>query len=280
MTYPATLAEVARLDRTAITYRTDCGPDSTMVWRKWGSGPNLVLIHGGAGTWMHWIRNIDVLAERHTVWAPDLPAFGDSDVPPGRLDADTIAPCVGRGLTELLKGEPFDLVGFSFGGLVSGLIAAEQPQGLRKLVLVSVAALGIVAAPPAFQSLRGVEGLEARLAVLKVNLNRLMIADLAKIDDAAVEIQNWGTARERAKNRTLPLTDILLGLAPRWRGPIYGIWGEEDPVYREQLPELRKKTARLGLRRSVFLKGTGHWLQYETPAEFNAQLLSILGEEI
>ncbi len=101
----------------------------------------MVLLHGGAGSWMHWIKNIDALARSRTVWAPDIPGFGDSDLPADNLDADTLAPFVLEGALEVLRGERFDLVGFSFGGLVSALIAAQAPATLDRLVLVSVAAL-------------------------------------------------------------------------------------------------------------------------------------------
>jgi len=37
-----------------------------------GSGPDVVLFHGGMGSWKHWIRNVDPLAARFTVHALDL----------------------------------------------------------------------------------------------------------------------------------------------------------------------------------------------------------------
>ncbi len=51
------------------------------AWRGRGSGPPLVLLHGGHGSWAHWARNIDALALHFTVWAPDLPVYGDSTPP-------------------------------------------------------------------------------------------------------------------------------------------------------------------------------------------------------
>jgi pimeloyl-ACP methyl ester carboxylesterase len=29
-----------------------------VVWRSWGSGPPLLLLHGLHGSWMHWVRNV------------------------------------------------------------------------------------------------------------------------------------------------------------------------------------------------------------------------------
>jgi len=53
-----------------------------VVWRRFGAGPALVLLHGGHGRWLHWARNIRAWAKQHTVWVPDMPGYGESDVPP------------------------------------------------------------------------------------------------------------------------------------------------------------------------------------------------------
>ena len=47
-----------------------------------------VLLHGGSGSWNHWVRNIDaLLASGRQVIAPDLPGFGDSARPDDVSDA-------------------------------------------------------------------------------------------------------------------------------------------------------------------------------------------------
>src|SRR5207249_5621844 len=49
-----------------------------MAERRRGSGPDLVLFHGGMGSWKHWIRNIEPLARHFTVHALDHPSYGAS----------------------------------------------------------------------------------------------------------------------------------------------------------------------------------------------------------
>ena len=44
-----------------------------------GSGPLIVLCHGGAGSHTHWTRNIDALSAHFRVRALDLPGYGESD---------------------------------------------------------------------------------------------------------------------------------------------------------------------------------------------------------
>ena len=270
------LAEINRIDALANQVRTACGPAASMVWRRWGSGPHLVLLHGGAGSWMHWIRNVESLAASHTVWAPDLPGFGDSDLPGENLDADSLFPLVFAGLREILKDEPFDLVGFSFGGLVAALIAAERPVNLRCLVLVSVAAMGLFSENPVLRPMRGVTDPAERKEVYRANLHALMLADAADIDELAIAVQSASASRERVRNRKLVLTDILLRLCGEWACPAFGIWGRQDMLYRDQLDKLMGVSSMLGMRDRVIIDGAGHWLQYEKAGAFNGVLLDVL----
>ena len=64
------------LDRAAV-HETPCG-DGTMVWHTWGAGAPLVMLHGGSGSWAHWLRNIGtVVAAGRMACVPDLPGFGE-----------------------------------------------------------------------------------------------------------------------------------------------------------------------------------------------------------
>ena len=52
-----------------------------MVWHAWneGAGAPLVLLHGGNGSWRHWVRQIQPFAATRCVIAADLPGLGESD---------------------------------------------------------------------------------------------------------------------------------------------------------------------------------------------------------
>src|SRR5690606_4863374 len=86
--------------------------------------------------------NIEALvATGRQVWAPDLPGFGDSDGVPGGQDADTMLEPLHQGLRWLLGQRAFDLVGFSFGGMTAGMLAARFAQGVRQLGVVGAPAM-------------------------------------------------------------------------------------------------------------------------------------------
>ena len=115
--------EALRVLSLARRHTTPCG-DGQLVWHAWGREQDepLVLLHGGSGSWTHWIRNVEALAAAaRRVVVPDLPGFGDSARPPGGQDADFVAPALATGLRELLGDAPVDVVGFSFGGLTAAI---------------------------------------------------------------------------------------------------------------------------------------------------------------
>jgi pimeloyl-ACP methyl ester carboxylesterase len=90
---------IAALDRTSVHRTTPIGAND-VVWRVWGQGPPLVLLHGGTGSWMHWVRNIEALAHDFTLLVPDLPGSGESAIPRPPISADSIG---ARGAMEPLK---------------------------------------------------------------------------------------------------------------------------------------------------------------------------------
>lgn len=269
-------AFLERLERQAERHETFPVAGARMAWRRWGSGRPLLLLHGGGGSWMHWLRNIESFSADRSVWVPDLPGFGDSDLPREGIDADAIAPMVLAGARALLQGAAFDLVGFSFGGVVAGHMAVAPAPEIERLVLVGATGLGLLGKPPALQRMHGIQDPAARAAVLSHNLGALMIHDPARIDALALASQENGVTKEKSKGRRLAGSHVMLRLAPSWRCPAYGIWGAEDAIYRHQLPALRSTAARLGLQRMILMDGVGHWAQYEGWELFNPLLQELL----
>ena len=95
-----------------------------MAARTRGSGPDVVLFHGGMGCWRHWTRNIEPLAERFTVHALDHPSYGASASVPRETTGKEYLDLVHRLFLEMLPGDaPLRFAGFSFGAAV-GLRAA------------------------------------------------------------------------------------------------------------------------------------------------------------
>lgn len=106
-----------------------------------GQGPPVVLIHGVAGRAAQWEQTAQLLAENHTVIAPDLLGHGDSAKPRGDYSLGAHA----SGIRDLLVGlniERASVVGHSLGGGIAMQFAYQFPERCQRLVLVSSGGLG------------------------------------------------------------------------------------------------------------------------------------------
>jgi len=257
---------------------TPCGA-GTMVWRVWGSGPPLILLHGGYGSWTHWIRNVLVLARRFTVIAPDLPGLGESSTPPEPHTAEGLAAIIVEGLDIVLsKDAAPHIAGFSFGGVLGGHVAAQLGDRLRALTLVGSNGLGLVRQPTTLQRVPAGVSAEEALAVHRRNLGALMIADPAKIDELAVYIQSQNAPRGRVRSRRFSRADTLARALPLVKARLDGIWGARDATAYPHLDERARvlRSFQPGARFEV-IAGAGHWVQYEAAERFNPLLAEIAG---
>ncbi len=106
-----------------------------------GSGHPLVLVHGVGGSSLTFRWNMEELSERYRVYALDLPGHGRSEKPDIRYAAEDSVPFLITFLEQVVGG-PAALVGVSAGGLMCALLAAERPDLVTHLVMVSSAGLG------------------------------------------------------------------------------------------------------------------------------------------
>lgn len=273
-------AVVADIESRAEVHRTPCGAGS-MVWHSWGRGAPLALLHGGYGSWTHWIRNVEFLARCYRVLVPDLPGLGDSDTPPEPDRPEKIAEIVASGLRSLMTAsETADIAGFSFGGLIGGLVAEQLGAQARRLVLVGSGGLGIRrGAPIELVTWRDLPGEAARRAAHLENLAILMIADRANIDDLAVHLQVRNAERARLRSRVLSRVPALPTAIPRMSARLQGIWGERDITAQGVLDDVRHRLQSLqpGAGFTVIPRA-GHWVQYEAAEAFNATLRRLLDQ--
>jgi 2-hydroxy-6-oxonona-2,4-dienedioate hydrolase len=272
------LAPLDRLARSAAVVTSPCGA-GRMVWHRWGAGPALVLLHGGYGSWTHWLRNIDALAARHTVFAADLPGLGDSDAPPAPVTPEGLAAIIAAGLeTVLPSGERFHLVGFSFGAMLGSFVAAALGPRVRSMTLVGSASMGLRRAPmQEMQPPRAHMSRAEMLALQRTNLGILMFADAAAIDDLAVHLQRENVARARLKSRVFAPQNLLGPVLPRITAPLGGIWGERDATACPWVEERRDMLRHI--QPDAFfavIPGAGHWVMYEAADAFNRTLLGRL----
>ena len=250
------------------------------VWHVWNrdAGQPLVLLHGGSGSWNHWLRNVLPLSKDRGVWALDTPGLGDSELPSGAVDANDLHGPLEQGLQLLFADQALDIVGFSFGGLVAGFLAADYPQRVKRLVLVGIPGLGLSNQIVNMRGFRADMTQQQRYEVHRNNLLAIMLHDDKHITPELLDMQEHNVVRDRLRRRRIARSDAMLKLQTQWQCPVFGIWGEHDALYQGSLHLIQGLLSSSDLRAFHVVPGAGHWVQFENAETFNALLLNCLAD--
>ena len=270
-----------------------------------GHGTPVVFIHGlGSSGYMEWRRNLEPAAERHRVYAPDLPGYGRTDKPRVRYTIPYFARFVRRYM-DFLGLRRAAVIGASLGGRIALEMALEQPRLVRKLVLVNTLGLGrpqvrmaqmaygLVTIPRVGEAVMGIardaltwaprkviRRFAARYAGVSVDLEATM--DDSYLDDlrdmyAADGFHNayLSTVRSLVNPRALfgghhDVTRRLNEL----KIPVQLIWGAADPLF--PLAHAERAQSLIGEASLAVIDSAGHTPQAEQPDEFNRVLFSFL----
>ncbi len=257
-----------------------------MRYLRGGSGPALLLIHGLLGYSFSWRFNLAALAQHATVYAPDLLGVGYSERPRA-LDCSVRATAarMWRFLDELGIGQA-DILGTSQGGAVTMMMAALQPQRVRRLVLVApvnpwsrhgrllIRVLATRAGALAFRALQPV-------LTPRYFLHR-MYGDVRRVAPGTLEGYHAPLAVPGTVEHGLAilrcwhadLRELRSALPTISRIPTLLIWGSRD---RAVPPDSAAKlAANFTSRKLVLLDGVGHLPYEEVPQEFNRIVLEYL----
>lgn len=260
---------IEHLDRIAQRHLIE-HEGRSICWREFGAGAPLVLLHGGHGSWLHWAKNIEALAASHRVLVPDLPGYGDSD----SMDADRgfagIVDTVAASVDQLLgAGTPFDLAGFSFGGVVAGCLALQRGQ-VRRLALLGAVGHGLRRRQAgAMLSWHEIEDEQIVLDHMRHNLGVLMLH--GPVDTLALDIHYRSCVRTRFQSKKTSLGPTLTTALSELDMPVLMLWGEHDPTGdpHEVGPVWQAGHAE---RAYDVIPAAGHWVQYEAAQEVNRRL--------
>lgn len=249
-----------------------------LQWRIWGEGEPLVLLHGGHGSWQHWVRNIEPLSEHFRVMAVDLPAFGDSD----SYETDDLhdyAGLVAEGLDTLAPGVPVRGAGFSFGSVIGSLMLKQVRAGVESWALLGSPILGGRTEVGArLRKWRGMPIPEHRAAAHAHNVGELMLTGPDSVTDEATAIQMAHAEKARGMFRGLfSKLDVPAELAG-YEGELTVIYGDRDAIAGDHLDERRETIATLRPDAEFHvIPGAGHWVQYMAPDRVNDILLRRFG---
>jgi pimeloyl-ACP methyl ester carboxylesterase len=143
---PATQAAAAPA-AVAPKPRIATSPDGTKIaYEVTGSGPALLLVHGGGQTRRSWnqLGYVDRLAKRFTVITMDLRGTGESDKPT-RAEAYTLDRVVADlvAVADAAGAKQFHVYGFGHGGTIARYLAARSDR------IASAVVVGMTMGPAA-----------------------------------------------------------------------------------------------------------------------------------
>ena len=255
------------------------------------SGPALFLIHGFLSSTFVWSRVfLELAAAGFRVIAPDLIGYGYSAKPRNFDYSIESQAKVLAGLLERLGCEGSILVGSSYGGAVALTVALDQPELVRKLVLVGAVSNN---EPKRFMMMRLVRTpvvgdivsplLAGSRRLLRARMKRVYDRHQTSLDEFRVDarflpLRAAGT--HRAIIRTVRNWDALRiqREAQLVKQPTLLIWGDNDPdVPLRDGEELQQQIEN---SRLIVFKDCGHHPQEEYPTAFTRAVLEFCGKPL
>lgn len=254
-----------------------------------GSGPPLVMIHGGgpgAGGWSNYRRNVDELSKRFHLIVPDLPGFAKSDKP--KIEGGLFA-SLARAMRDLLDAldiKRASFIGNSLGGGTTLKFALDNPDRADRLVLMGAAGGLQLFTPFPSEGIKPLldyyEAPGPSLEKLRAFIN-VMVFDGSQVTEELLKERYAASIQpDLIANPTISRSRPLL-IEPLWkdlaniRQKTLIIWGRDDRtvpldnawVMLNQIPDVRLH---------VFGR-CGHWAQWEKALEFNRLVTGFLTGE-
>ncbi|MDP2571885.1 alpha/beta hydrolase [Vibrio penaeicida] len=251
-----------------------------------GSGPPLVLLHGFGADKDNWVRISGDLVSDFDVIAIDLPGFGNSTQNIA-LDYDVLSQVKRvKRITEALNLTEFNLAGSSMGGYIAGNFAAQYPNTVEHLWLISP--FGVEDSEVSEMFVATKKGLNP-MVLPRTEAEFMELLDFLFVEPpfipSPIVHHLAGKAKERVEINTkifeqihrmndgeprpdLPLDSVL----ENYGGSILITWGEKDRVLHVSGASVLKQViphAQLDIASDV-----GHLPMVETPSETAQSFLS------
>lgn len=246
-----------------------------LPYRRAGTGPTLVLVHGYLGGACQWDEVIAFLQPQVDVIAVDLAGYGDASHLAAPTDIADHARAVLATLAHL-GVDHFDLLGHSMGGMVAQEIVHQAGPRVRRLVLYATGPQGSI--PGRFETLARSRERLAEDGVVRTA--RRICAVWLRDGEASPAFEALAALATRASE---PAALAGLSAMEGWDGrdrlgtirpPTLVVWGDRDRSY--GWPQIETLWRTIPAASLAVLPACSHALHLERPALFHTLLLEFL----
>ncbi|MEU6827631.1 alpha/beta hydrolase [Nocardia beijingensis] len=282
------------MDKGVGTDRTVRVGDREIFFVEAGSGPVVVLLHGGgpgASGVSNYSRNIEGLARRFRVIVPDMPGYGRSAKWVDRSDPfGDLGRAIG-GLLDALDIPKAHLIGNSYGGAAALRLAMDRPEKVDRLILMGPGGVGTTRAlpTPGLQLLLDYyTGTGPSREKITKFIREYLVYDGSAVPEELIDARYQASLDpEVIADPPLRRPSGPLALRTLWRmdftrdsrlrkvaHPTLVVWGTDDKVNR---PAGGRMLADAMPNCDLYLAANvGHWVQWERAELFNTLATAFL----
>jgi pimeloyl-ACP methyl ester carboxylesterase len=251
-------------------------------FRRAGTGPPLLLLHGAFSDSRAWRKQLDELSDEFTVIAWDAPGCGRSSDPPEDIGLSGYADCLAEFIDRLGLKRPH-VLGLSFGGGLALELYRRHPSVPASLILASAYAGWAGSLPPDEVELR------LRRALREVDLPPeqwvhgylpglfTKSVPQAVVDEAVAMMLDTRSAGMKAMLKGFANAD-LRDVLPRIEIPTLLLYGDQDQRAPRYIAEALHTA--IPLSEMVIVPGVGHEINMETPEIFNTEVRRFINRRV
>lgn len=262
-----------------------------LFYRKYGSGPPLIILHGLFGSSDNWVTFAKSISDSFTVYLPDLRNHGQSPHSPFH-DYGSMADDLSE-LADHAGLEKFFLAGHSMGGKAAIRFAAFDPSRLSGLIIADIPPFRHPGDPDPefsqhiavlnFMRTTGIKEVKSRIdaenllrkSIDSEKVRELVLKNLKRESDNSFSwkinydslYNNLGRIADDAVPATSGFTEIT-GF------PVYFLKGEYSDYINDD--DIRKISLMFPGAELLTVPGAGHWIHADNPGFVKKCFLRLL----